>query len=116
MLSTTIYSRGNVVLARFIFTDESGARRRPVVVLSTEDYQLGRQEIIVAGITTNVDRLLIGDYLISDWQIAGLLFPSVVTGVIRTIKQSMIQRQLGSMSSRDMDAVEDNLRVILELV
>ena len=30
----TGYSRADVVLVRFVFSDESGAKRRPVVVIS----------------------------------------------------------------------------------
>ena len=116
MLNMTAYSRGDVVLTSFVFTDESGTRRRPVVVVSSEAYQRGRQEIIVAAITSNIDRLLIGDHLISHWQIAGLLFPSVATGIIRTIKQSIIIRKLGSMSLMDMKAIEDKLKLSLGLV
>ena len=50
-----------------------------------------------------------------DWVNSGLMFPSVVTGIIRTIKQSMIERQIGSVSDRDMRAVEGNLQLILGL-
>ena len=82
----TSYDQGDIVLVRFVFTEETGAKRRPAVIVSTSDYQDGRQEAIMAAITSNVDRLLIGDHLIADWQEAGLLFPSVATGIIRTIK------------------------------
>ncbi|HAV10452.1 MAG TPA: hypothetical protein DCX22_02415 [Dehalococcoidia bacterium] len=56
-----------------------------------------------------------GDYLISDWQEAGLLFPSVATGIIRTIKQGMIARKLGTMPQPDMRAIEEKLRDALGL-
>ena len=46
----TGYRQGDVVLVRFVFTDESGAKRRPTVILSTEDYHRGREEAIVAAI------------------------------------------------------------------
>ena len=70
----TTYKQGDVVLVRFVFTDESGAKRRPAVVVSTSEYHQGRQEAIVAAITSNVDWLLVGNHLISGWQEAGLLF------------------------------------------
>jgi len=44
-----------------------------------------------------------------------LLFPSVATGIIRTIKQEMIYRKLGDMPSADMQAIEDALRQALGL-
>lgn len=111
----TVYEQGDVVLVRFVFTSESGAKRRPAVVVSTSEYHQGRQEAIIAAITSNVDRLLVGDHLISGWQAAGLLFPSVATGIIRTIKQTMIERRLGTMPPADMQAIQEQLRHVLGL-
>lgn len=115
MLSTTACSRGDVILVNFVFTEGSGARRRPAVVVSSEAYQRGRQELILAAITSNVARVLVGDYRIRDWRTAGLLSPSVVTGIIQTIKQSMVERNLGTLSPQDIQAVEDRLRLSLGL-
>jgi len=111
----TGYEQGDVVLVRFVFTDESGAKRRPTVIVSTSDYHQGRQEAIVAAITSNVDRMLVGDHLIEGWREAGLLLPSVATGIIRTIKQTMIERRLGSMPNGDMAAIKRQLQYILGL-
>jgi len=111
----TGYEQGDVVSVRFVFTDESGAKRRPTVIVSTSDYHQGRQEAIVAAITSNVDRMLVGDHLIEGWREAGLLFPSVATGIIRTIKQTMIERRLGSMPNGDMAAIKRQLQYILGL-
>ena len=111
----TDYEQGDVVLVHFIFTDETEAKRRPAVILSINDYHQDRQEAILAAITSNVDRLLVGDHLIAGWQEAGLLFPSVATGIIRTIKQAMIERRLGVMPPADMQAIRDKLRQVLGL-
>jgi mRNA interferase MazF len=111
----TDYEQGDVVLVRFTYTDETGAKRRPAVILSTGDYHQGRQEAIIAAITSNVQRLLVGDHLIEGWQEAGLLFPSVATGIIRTIKRATIERQLGKMPAGDMQAIQDKMRHILGL-
>ena len=116
MLRTTEYSRGDVDLVSLIFSEEKGATRRPAVLLSSEAYQRDRQDVIAAAITSNTNRILVGDFLINDWQDAGLLFPSVATGVIRTINQGMITRTLGSLSHRDMDAVDQRLRLNLDLM
>lgn len=111
----TGYEQGDVILVHFIFADETGTKRRPAVIISTSDYHHGRQEAIVAAITSNVDRLLVGDHLIAGWREAGLLFPSVATGIIRTIKQAMIERRLGVMSSADMQAIREKLRQVMGL-
>jgi hypothetical protein len=71
--------------------------------------------VIVAAITSNVRRRLFGDYLIGDWKRAGLLFPSVATGILRTTKQTMVDRKLGAMAGPDLEAVELQLRRSLGL-
>ncbi len=111
----TEYSRGDVILVKFVFSDETGTRRRPALIISSDAYHQGRQEIIIAAVTSRTGRILIGDHLIRDWEGAGLLFPSVVTGIVRTIKQGMITRKLGVMPKADMEATDGNLRVALNL-
>ena len=98
----TVYNRGDVVLVGFLFSDESTKKLRPAVVISSAAYNRSRQDIIVAAITSNTKRRLFGDYLLAGWKGAGLLFPSLVTGIFRTIKQTMIDRKVGTMPKPDM--------------
>ena len=111
----TEYSRGDVVLVSFIFADETGVKRRPAVIISSDAYHTGRDEAIIAAITSRTDRVLVGDHLIAGWQGAGLLFPSVATSIIRTIKQDMINKRLGSLPTPDMGAVDSKLKLALGL-
>jgi mRNA-degrading endonuclease toxin of MazEF toxin-antitoxin module len=83
--------------------------------LSSDEYTEDRQEAVVSAITSNTRRILTGDYLMVDWEDSGLIFPSIVTGVLRTIKQSMIERKMGEISPRDLAEIESNLTQILEL-
>lgn len=109
------FARGDVVLVRFLFSEGAGAKLRPALVLSSSGYHRGRQEMIVAAITSNVRRRLFGDQAIGDWKAAGLLFPSLVMGILRTIKQSMVDRRLGALRPNDLASVETQLRRALDL-
>ena len=111
----TVYNRGDVVLVGFLFSDESAKKLRPAVVISSAAYNRSRQEIIVAAITSNTKPRLFGDYLLAGWKGAGLLFPSLVTGIFRTIKQTMIDRKVGTMPKPDMQAIDLKLRQSLGL-
>ncbi len=44
-------NRGDVVLVSFIFSDESGERRRPAVIVSSDGYHKRRQEAIIAAMS-----------------------------------------------------------------
>ena len=111
----TAYSRGDVVLVGFVFSDESEKKLRPAVVVSSGPYNRSRQEIIVAAITSNIRRRFFGDHLIADWKGAGLLFPSLVTAIFRTIKRTMVDRNLGTMPKAEMQAIDLKLRQSLAL-
>jgi mRNA interferase MazF len=111
----TAYRRGDVVLVAFVFSEETGRKLRPALVVSSQGYHRGRQEIIVAAITSNIRRRLFGDHVVADWQGAGLLFPSVVTGVLRTVKRTVIERRLGAMPAGDLRAIDEGLRRSLGL-
>jgi mRNA-degrading endonuclease toxin of MazEF toxin-antitoxin module len=111
----TSCNRGDVVLVRFVFADEKGAKPRPGLIISNDRYHEARREAILVAITSNVGRLLLGDYKIRAWRESGLLSPSIVTGIIRTIKQDMIAVKMGALPPQELVAVEDKLREILNL-
>lgn len=111
----TVCERGDVVLVGFVFSDESGRQVRPALVVSSSGYHRARHEVIVAAITSNVRRRLFADHLLSDWKAAGLLFPSLVTAIVRTVRRTMVDRKLGSVTKADLQAVERELQRALGL-
>jgi mRNA interferase MazF len=111
----TSFSRGDVVLVKFVFADEKGVKQRPGLIVSTDQYHQGRRETILAAITSNVGRLLAGDYKIRAWRESGLPYPSIVTGIIRTIKHDMIAGKMGELPASELRSVENELREILAL-
>jgi mRNA interferase MazF len=113
--SMTACSRGDVVLVGFVFSDESGRKLRPAVIISSPVYHRAREEVIMAAITSNIRRHRFGDHPIADWKKAGLLFPSLATRILRTVKRTMIDRKLGSMPKPDLKAIERSLRRSLGL-
>ena len=111
----TNYKRGDIVIVSFVFSDESGVKQRPAVIISTDAYHRQRQEVIIQAVTSRTDRILTGDYLIRDWKQAKLVSPSVATGIIRTVKRDMIIRKLGTLSNYDLIEIEHKLISIIGL-
>ncbi len=55
MTEMTIASRfdfGDVVLVPFPFTDQTGTKKRPAVVVSTTHYNTARRDIVIMAITS----------------------------------------------------------------
>jgi mRNA interferase MazF len=109
------YERGDVVLVKVVFSEGFGVKKRPALIISDEYFHNSREEIIIAAITSNIDRLLPGDTKIEDWQIAGLKYPSLVTGIIQTLKINIIERKLGKFSKTDFIKFQTNLKKSLGL-
>ena len=108
------YDRGDVVLVRYHGVEED-SHLRPALVVSSETYQQGRQQLVLAAITGRHTSLQPGDTSVQAWQSAGLLAPSVVTGVLFTVTPDVVERRLGSLGAENLHAVEQSLRVCLGL-
>ena len=115
-LSMTAYKRGDVVLVLFPFSDQTTTKKRPAVVVSSNLYNNASSDIVIMAITSKIDKTTdIGECLITDWQIAGLLKPSAIKPAISTIEQNLILKKLGSLSSDDLSSAENALKKFLDL-
>ena len=111
----TSYKYKDVVLVDVVFSDGSGIKKRPALIISSAEYHKNRQEVMITAITSNIHRILCGDTKIKEWKAAGLIAPSLVTGIIQTIKANMINRKLGVLVKDDFQKVQKNLNKALEL-
>ena len=82
----TGFEFGDIVLVPFPFTDQSAAKKRPAVVISSAAYQRERPDLIIMAITSQVRPVqAFGEVVVQDWQGAGLLKPSAIKPVAATI-------------------------------
>lgn len=109
----TKYKRGDIIVVDFGFSEGIGSKKRPALIISSDNYHKSRQEVIIVAITGNIERVLFGDTKIDKWKEAGLIYPSLVTGIIRTIKDNMIIQKLGTLLQQDFQKVERNLEKVL---
>jgi mRNA interferase MazF len=110
----TVYNRGDVILVDIAFSGAVGYKRRPAVVISTGAFNRAGIKLIVAAITSNLSPpFRPGDTLLTDWSAAGLLKPSAVRGVLATVDRADVVRALGTLSTRDLAAVEQGLAGVL---
>lgn len=109
------YKRGAVVLLPFPFTDQSGVKRRPALVLSASRYNRQRGDLIVAPITSNLATRQAEDIALAAGDTAGLLKPSVVKGVLGTVEATLVIRTIGDLAADDLAAVERSFVNILGL-
>jgi mRNA interferase MazF len=114
MPNMTTYNQGDVLLVPFPFTDQSGTKQRPAVVLSSNKYNRSHPDIILAPITSQAIRDADETSLV-DWQAAGLLKPSVVKPVLSSFDTRLVRRQLGTLTPADRTRVRTAFAQILDL-
>jgi mRNA interferase MazF len=113
MASSSRYSFADVVLVPFPFTDQSGTKKRPAVVVSSSHYNTHRRDVGIMAITSQVRTPLgFGETMVSQWQTAGLAKASVLKPVFTTIEQGLVLRLMGQLSTADAN----KLRELLERV
>ena len=115
--------RGDVVLVNYLFSDRTGSKVRPcLVVQNDENNRRLKNDTIVAAISSNVARALTEptQFLIristSDGAQSGLLFESAVQcGNIATIDTQFVIRRIGLLPAAVMRQVDECLKASLGL-
>ena len=98
------------------FVDRDASKKRPAVVVSSDGYNSTCPDIVVALVTSR--RALPqrpGGHRVLDWQVAGLIAPSVVRSRLATLLSSRVIRSLGRLSPSDLAGVDRGLRAALGL-
>ena len=102
------YAAGDVVLLEFPFTDTSGSKRRPALIL----LDTGDDDIAVARVTGQLSAAP-QDVTLDEWQQAGLLLPSVVRlHKVATLQRRLVDKKLGRLTPGDWSRVVLILRQI----
>ncbi len=110
------FQRGDVVLVPFPFSDLSTMKVRPAVVVSSSLYHATEPDLILAAITSQI-AMATGplDYVLLDWQAAGLRCPSALKPVLFTLDPARVLHRVGALIPLDLAEVNQRLRRALEL-
>jgi mRNA interferase MazF len=64
----TIFKFGDIVLVPFPFTDQTTVKKRPAVVVSSQEYNLHRLDIILMAVTSRMGSAeFYGDMAVRQW-------------------------------------------------
>lgn len=113
MPPTTRYSFGDIVLVPFPFTDQSGTKQRPAVVISSAAYHQARRDVLIMAVTSQARPGMHGEVEVKHWQDAGLIKASVIKPVIATIEAPLIIRRLGQLETDDQQALRQAINQIV---
>lgn len=101
------YSKNEVILIRYPFSNLSGSKVRPAVVVNAPHVS---QDIVIVPLTSKVSPLLLGEFVLADWKAAGLNVPSAVKRGLYTVHQGLAIKSVGRLSAADAGSLENSLR------
>lgn len=106
------YSRNEIVLVRFPFSDRTGAKVRPAIVVSSAH---ASHDLFLVPLTSKTLSLMAGEFILSDWNGAGLIVETAVKRGIFTIHEQLVSTAVGALTEGDVDELEVSLRFWLGL-
>jgi mRNA interferase MazF len=110
----TTYSFSDVLLVPFPFTDQTTIKKRPAIVVSSDDYHHQRSDLILMAVTSQVNPVIfLGEVRITEWQATGLLKPSTIKPVLTTLAKDLVIRKLGQLREPDLQSLLSTLETIL---
>ena len=119
MPSTTIYRRAQVVVVEVPFSDLSGTKRRPALVVGSERFHRALSDVIVCPISSQPRYYRNpgpGDCPLRLWRMARLRHPSSARiSKIVAVDKRIVGRILGRIAKEDLLRVEAMLEQALDL-
>ncbi len=112
MTCTPSCSRNDVVLVRYPFTDLSGSKVRPAIVVSAPHPS---QDVFIVPLTSRTDSLLEGEFGLSQWKAAGLNVPTAMKRGLYTVHETLVLRRVGTLAAADAARLRNSLRSWLGL-
>ena len=104
-------AKGDIVLITFPFTDLSGSKLRPSVVLTETSFDL-----TVCFITTQIGWQEVTDVLLIPNKTNGLRKQSLIrTSKIATLDKTLAKGLLGRLSSTELTDLNNKLKILLQL-
>jgi len=105
------YSKGDVVLFPYPFSDLHTKKVRPAVIVSQTGDKYN--DVFIVPLTSKVDNLGEGEFVLNDWQNAGLNVPTAVKRGCALIDISLILKKAGSIKQEDVRKIRISLQAWL---
>ncbi len=91
------------------------SKKRPAVVVSSNFYHSDRPDLILAIVSSKIEKATSEiDHILDDWKDAGLVRPSFVRIFIYSVVATSVIK-IGDLSTRDWESVQANLRRSVEI-
>ena len=116
MLSGTMPKQRDIILIPIPFTDLTSQKRRPAIIISSNNYNETNEDIVVVALTSNIEPRDFTIMLTSDELEEGTL---KVTSIIRvdkiyTLNKSIVLKTFGKVKPDILSKIKDSLLKLIE--
>ena len=101
------YSKYEIILVRYPFSDLSSSKVRPAIVVSTPHIS---QDILITPLTSKTEKLLDGEFVLSEWAAAGLNVVTAAKRGVYTVHENLVLKVIGKLINPDAERLEQSLR------
>jgi mRNA interferase MazF len=106
------YTKNDIILVQAPFSDLSEAKIRPAVVVNAEHIS---KDLIVVPLTSKTSSLLDGEFILSEWAVAGLKLETAVKRGLYTVHQSLVTKIIGKLADPDAERLTRSIQIWLGL-
>lgn len=107
------YSKADVVLIAYPFTDLETRKVRPAIVVSSPGDKY--IDVFIVPLTSRIGELQPGEFVLSKYRDYGLNVPTAVKRGCILIDSSLILKRVGALDTNILENVGRSLRLWLEL-
>lgn len=106
------YSKNEIVLVRYPFSDLTNAKVRPAVIVNAPH---ASQDVLLVPLTSKTGALRAGEFVLAEWQRAGLNVETAAKRGIFTIHEKLVLKSVGRLLTVDAEKLANSLREWLGL-
>ena len=106
------YSKNDIILVRYPFSDLSSSKVRPAVVVSAPHIS---QDIMITPLTSKIGSLLEGEFILVEWSAAGLNVATAIKRGLYTVHEKLVVKKIGVLPEADVEQLDRSLRDWLSL-
>ena len=107
------FSKNEIVLVRYPFSDLTNFKIRPAVVVSAPHTS---KDLFIVALTSKTQSLMAGEFVLSEWQNGGLNVETAVKRGIFTIDEKLILKSVGKLADADSKSLDKSLREWFDLL
>jgi mRNA interferase MazF len=101
------FSKNEIVLVRYPFSDLTSFKVRPAAVVNAAHVS---KDLFIVALTSKTRSLMAGEFVLSDWRNAGLNVATAVKRGVFTIHVKLVLKTVGALSKTDAESLEKSLR------